>query len=525
MSAILLGADLFFKRGLFMIIFNKKEAYAADEHTINCLGISSEMLMENAGQAICHEILKFANPNDTISVFCGRGNNGGDGIVVARRLKNLNFNVNLVLLEDPSEYQNAALYHMNLYLKHGYDFVKYSSSVENIIQQSTIIVDAMFGIGFRGEISPEYSEVFYKINQSNAKIIAIDIPSGVSADGKVSKNAIRADLTLTISFPKVSAFLYPSKLNYGKILVVDAGIIYDKKSQTQIKQTWSRSDFFSTLSFPAPSANKASNKRALIVSGSDHMPGAAILCAKACFSAGIGLLKLATTQNVKSHITAHLPEATHTKCLEENGTLCDFEIPEKVDIIACGPGISRNFCARNVVKKAILSDLPIVLDADALYFLDSDLLKLLKARKSPSILTPHTGEMARLCGVEAGEIEKNRFEISRQKAIELNCFLVLKGPHTILSTPDGNQFVNQSGNQSLAKAGTGDVLTGIITAFVPSHQSVQQAISNAIYAHGRSADLLVEFEKDTRCVCATNVVENLSSVFKEAQKKDQTILK
>ena len=217
-----------------MTIFNKKEAYAADEHTINGLGIPSEMLMENAGQAICHEILKFAKPSDTISVFCGRGNNGGDGIVAARRLKNLNFNVNLVLLEDPSEYKNAALYHMNLYLKHGYDFVKYSSSVENIIQRSTIIVDAMFGIGFRGEISPEHCEVFHKINQSNAKIIAIDIPSGVSADGGVSKNAIRADLTLTISFPKISAFLYPSKLNYGKILVVDAGIVYDKKNQTQI---------------------------------------------------------------------------------------------------------------------------------------------------------------------------------------------------------------------------------------------------------------------------------------------------
>ena len=502
-----------------MIIFNKKEAYAADEHTINSLGIPSEMLMENAGQAICHKILEFVKPSDTISVFCGRGNNGGDGIVVARRLENLNFNVNLVLLADPSEYKNAALYHMNLYLKHGYDFVKYSSSVDNIIQQSTIIIDAMFGIGFRGEISPEYDQIFYKINQSNAKIIAIDIPSGVSADGEVSKNAIRADWTLTISFPKISAFLYPSKLNYGKLTVVDAAIIYDKKEKTQLKQTWGKSDFFSTLASPAPNANKGTNKSALVISGSDQMPGAAILCAKACFSAGIGLLKLATTQNVKNHIIAHLPEATYTKCFEEKGTLCDFELPEKVDIIACGPGISRNFCARDVVKKTILSDLPIVLDADALYFLDSQLIKLLKKRKSPSILTPHAGEMARLCGVKSDEIEQNRFEISKQKAMELNCFLVLKGPNTILSTPDGNQFVNQSGNQSLAKAGTGDVLTGIITAFVASHGHIQQAISNAIYAHGRSADLLVESKKDTRCVLATSVIENLSSVFKEEQKK------
>lgn len=494
--------------------------YDADKYTMNSLGVSSEILMENAGQAIVHKMLKILKPTDNITIFCGYGNNGGDGIVIARRLKNLKFNVNLVLISNPSQYKGPSLYHLNLYKKHGYTFYTYDKITNQIIDQSTIIVDAIFGIGFKCKSNSICYKLIEDINKSNAKIISVDIPSGVSANGDMITNAIKANYTFTISFPKVSAFLYPCKINYGKISVVDAGIVFDHKSKNTLKQTWNQENFEKTLPAIKPNSHKGTYGKALIIGGSKYMPGAPILCAKACFASGIGLITLAIPQFAQNHAINHLPESTYTSCIEKDKYISDFEIPDKTSIIACGPGLSRNHIVRSVVKKTILSDVPIVLDADALYFLDDELICLIQSRSKPTILTPHTGEMARMCNCSVAEIETNKFQISKQKAIEWKCFLVLKGPHTILSTPDGDQYVNTSGNEGLSKGGSGDVLTGIISAFIPCHENIQQAISNAIFVHGRSADLLEQSRKNTRNITPTDIINNLNNVFKEVVNKN-----
>ena len=503
-----------------MVIFSKEEMYDADKYTINSLGVSSEILMENAGQAIVHKMLKILKPTDNITIFCGYGNNGGDGIVIARRLKNLKFNVNLILISDPSQYKGPSLYHLNLYQNHGYDFDTYDKSTNQIIDKSTIIVDAIFGIGFKCKSNSSCYKLIEDINKSNAKIISVDIPSGVSANGDMITNAIKANYTFTISFPKVSAFLYPSKINYGKICVVDAGIVFNRTSKSTLKQTWSQENFEKTLSARKPNSHKGTYGKALIIGGSKYMPGAPILCAKACFSSGIGLITLAIPKFAQSYSVNHLPESTYTSCLEKDDYIYDFEMPNKTSVIACGPGLSRNHVVRNVVKKTILSNVPIILDADALYFLDNELIDLIKLRNKPTILTPHTGEMAKICNCSTEEIETNRFQISKQKAMEWNCFLVLKGPHTILSTPNGDQYVNISGNDGLSKGGSGDVLTGIITAFIPCHKNIQQAISNAIFAHGRSSDLLTKSRKTTRNITPKDIINNLNNVFKEVVNKN-----
>lgn len=502
-----------------MVIFSKEEMYDADKYTINSLGVSSEILMENAGQAIVHKMLKILKPTDNITIFCGYGNNGGDGIVIARRLKNLNFNVNLILMSTPSKYKGPSLYHLNLYMNHGYSFNVYDKSTNKTIDKSTIIVDAIFGIGFKCKANSSYYKLIEDINKSNAKIISVDIPSGVSANGDMITNAIKANYTFTISFPKESAFLYPSKINYGKICVVDAGIVFNRTSKNTLKQTWSQENFKKTLAARKSDSHKGSYGKALIIGGSKYMPGAPILCAKACFYSGIGLITLAIPKFAQNYSINHLPESTYTYCLEKDDYMYDFEIPKKTSVIACGPGLSRNNIVRTVVKKTILSNVPIVLDADALYFLDNELIDLIKLRSNPTILTPHTGEMARICSCSTEEIEANRFQISKQKAMEWNCFLVLKGPHTILSTPNGDQYVNISGNDGLSKGGSGDVLTGIITAFIPCHDNIHQAISNAIFAHGRSADLLIKFKKTTRNITSTDIINNLNNVFKEVVNK------
>ncbi len=503
-----------------MVIFSKEEMYNADKYTIDSLGVSSEILMENAGQAITHKILKILKPTDTITIFCGHGNNGGDGIVIARRLKNLNFNVNLVIIPNPPTYQGPSLYHLNLYKNHGYSFFSYDKSTNQLIDKSTVIVDAIFGIGFRCKSNSIYYQLISDINKSNAKIISIDIPSGVSADGDMIENPIKANYTFTVSFPKISAFLYPSKINYGKISVVDAGIIFDHKTKTTLKQTWNEENFKSTVPIRQPNSHKGTHGKALIIGGSRYMPSAPILSAKACILSGIGLIVLGIPEFAKSYAINHLLEATYTSCLEKDGYIYDFQIPDKTSIIACGPGLSRKTITKNVVKKVILSNVPIVLDADALYFLDDELINLIKLRNQPTVLTPHTGEMARLCKCSTTKIEKNRFQISKQKAIEWNCFLVLKGPNTILSTPEGNQYVNTSGNEGLAKGGTGDALTGIITAFIPCHANIQHAISNAIFTHGLSADLLTKSTKTSRSITSTDLINNLNNVFKEMVNKN-----
>lgn len=511
---------VFYKEGDVLIIFSKEEMYDADKYTINFLGVSSEILMENAGQAIVHQMLKLLKPTDNITIFSGYGNNGGDGIVIARRLKNLKFNVNLVLISSPSQYKGPSLYHLNLYKSHGYDFYIYDKITNQIIDKSTIIIDAIFGIGFKCKSNSMCYKLIEDINKSNAKIISVDIPSGVCANGDMIANAIKANHTFTISFPKLSAFLYPSKINYGKISVVDAGIVFNNTLKEALKQTWNKENFEKTLPPRKPNSHKGTYGKALIVGGSKYMPGAPILCAKACFTSGIGLLTLAVPKFAQNYSINHLPESTYTRCLEKDNYIYDFEIPDKTSVIACGPGLSRNHIVRNVVKKTILSNVPIILDADALYFLDDELIYLIKSRSKPTILTPHTGEMAKMCNCSVAEIETNRFQISKQKAIEWNCFLVLKGPHTILSTPEGNQYVNISGNDGLSKGGSGDVLTGIITAFITCHKNIQQAISNAIFTHGRSADLLLKSKKTTRDITPTDIINNLNNVFKEVVNKN-----
>lgn len=503
-----------------MIILSKEEMYDADKYTINSLGVSSEILMENAGQAIVHKMLKILKPTDNITIFCGCGNNGGDGIVIARRLKNLNFNVNLILMSEPYQYKGPSLYHLNLYINHGYKFYVYDKINNQIIDKSTIIIDAIFGIGFKCKSNSSCYKLIDDINKSNAKIISVDIPSGVSANGDMIANAIKANYTFTISFPKVSAFLYPSKINYGKICVVDAGIVFNHKLKNTLKQTWNQESFAKTLPPRKPNSHKGTYGKVLIVGGSKYMPGAPILCAKACFNSGIGLMTLAIPKFAQNYSVNHLPESTYTSCLEEDNYIHDFKIPNKTSVIACGPGLSRNRIVRNVVKKTILSDVPIVLDADALYFLDDEMINLIKSRNKPTILTPHTAEMARMCNCSAEEIESNRFQISKQKAMEWSCFLVLKGPHTILSTPNGDQYVNTSGNDGLSKGGSGDVLTGIIAAFIPYHENIQQAISNAIFTHGRSADFLAKSSKTPRDITPTDIINNLNNVFKEVVNKN-----
>lgn len=496
-----------------MEICSQSEMYAADQYTINTLGVPSEMLMENAAQGIVTAFLPYLKKGDNILVFAGRGNNGGDGIAIARRLRLLGFSVKLLLIPKPEELSGAAAFHFSLYQKNGFDIEDLTDS-DSLILKADWIVDALFGIGAHGELPPPEQQLIARANESNASILSVDIPSGVSANGAIASTSINADITAMIAYPKQSAYQYPAASHYGKKLVIDIGIC--KQRNSSHCKTWDSQDFYRTFPKRLSDAHKGSYQKALIVGGSGEMPGAPILAATGCYHAGIGLLQLAIPQTARTAATVRIPEATYLTCEERNGCLISCNIPNEIDLIACGPGLSRNPAVVPLIRSLLQANRPLVLDADALYF-----LPLFRSewnhRSSPTILTPHPGEMARLCGISVKEVEQNRFTLSKAMAKEWGCYLVLKGPYTIVTTPDGQQFVNQSGNCGLSKGGSGDLLTGIITAFLGSHQTVQEAVSNAVYLHGAAADRLIQKGRNPHEIAPTELVSTFADLFSQQE--------
>lgn len=496
-----------------MEILSKKEMYAADQYTIDTLGVPSEMLMENAAQAIVTTILPRLQPKHRILILVGKGNNGGDGIAIARRLRLLGFSAKLLLLSPLEKLSGAAAFHLKLYQNHGFP-LESMEDCDSLISEADWIVDAMFGIGVKGELPPTEQSLISKVNQSPAHVLSVDIPSGVSANGAVSSHSVYADVTVTIAFPKQSAYQYPAASHYGQLLVVDIGI--PQPHRTARCRTWGAEEFMGTLPKRQSDAHKGTYQKALIVGGSQDMPGAPILAALGCYHTGIGLLQLAIPKEAKPSAAARLPEATYLTCVEQQGCLVSCPIPDDIDLIACGPGLSRNPAVAPLVRSLLQSDCPLVLDADALYFLPlfpSDWI----GRTSPTILTPHPGEMARLCGCTVTEIESNRFSISQKMAREWGCYLVLKGPYTIVTTPTGDQFVNQSGNSALSKGGSGDLLTGMITGFLSDHHTIQQAVSNAVYAHGAAADFSLREGRNPREIVPTELIKTFDRLFSPAK--------
>ena len=501
----------FYFRGVFMYILTKEQMYKSDRFTIDDIGIKEEILMENAGQQMTDKIVELVEKKDRIGVFCGNNNNAGDGFVVARKLKSLGYFVEIVFLGDEKKLKGAALLNFSICKNIGVTFLNFSENLN-----FDFVIDAMFGIGFKGEFSYPYNFAAKKINDMDSFVVSLDIPSGVYADKNiVAKDAVMADLTLVVSFLKMSCFLYPSKKHYGKISIVDANIFLDEETLNVCAKTFGEEEFKKAYIKKDEDTNKRKEGKILFVGGSDGMPGSIKMSAMAAFESGAGLIEVATTKEVKRSFYSNFPEATYTKTEEEMGCLKNFEIDKDIDVLVCGPGLCRNSFSRDVVLKAISSDLILILDADALYFLDDSLLNLIKNREKPTILTPHEGEMARLCRLPYEEIKNNRFFLSKEKAASLGVYLVLKGPNTILSTPFSKQYVNISGNQGLSKGGSGDVLSGIIASFLArsKQKNIQKAISTAIYLHGKSADILLKKGENENTITPTKLIKNLKFTF------------
>jgi ADP-dependent NAD(P)H-hydrate dehydratase / NAD(P)H-hydrate epimerase len=485
-----------------MKILNGKEMREADRLTIEEYGLPGAVLMETAGLRSAEFILTCLKHKSSIVVIAGPGNNGGDGFVIARLLKKAGLNVTVWSNAKQGSYRGDAAINEKYYLKQGY-LVKHLVSqaeldqLKHELQGTDLIVDALLGTGVDREITGFTAEVIQAVNMASAPVLSIDIPSGVNADtGELHGCAVKADWTVTFACPKLGLMFYPGAGQAGEIIIADINIpenLMQKANVELLTAPLIRSYFT-----PRPGdAHKGSLGRALVVAGSPGMTGAAVLTAEAALKGGAGLVYLAAPESICPTLEAKLVEVIVIPLPEGSSGIISSaavnQITEKAhdcDVLALGPGLDTGEMTAELIYKLVqLSPVPLVLDAGALAAISSDLSMLRAARHLP-VLTPHPGEMARLAGISTKQVQSRRLEIALKNAGLWNCHVILKGPNTIIANPKGQAAINPTGNVSLATAGSGDLLTGLIASFIAQGMPSENAARSGTFMHGLAGDLL-----------------------------------
>ncbi|MEI3613407.1 NAD(P)H-hydrate dehydratase [Pseudogracilibacillus sp. SO30301A] len=438
-------------------------------------GFSLFTLMENAGRGLAEKIKPLIKTDDRMIILCGKGNNGGDGIVIARYLLQEGFNVTLTFpLGMPKT--ESAKEHLHYFKEQ-----KFKIDSWNRNEQFDVIIDAILGIGTTLPLRENVREVISWSNSKAALRISVDVPTGVqSDDGETDDIAFLADYTFALHGVKPSAFLLPSSTYYGKLDAVSIGL----KQNSNVHIT-SRKRVVETMPKRDPDAHKGTFGTSLLLAGSDEMPGSALLAAIGAIRCGTGKLLIGTTKFAASVIATVVPEATYLfNGLER---VARGEFPGKITAVGIGPGINDEELVRKALDHLVEVEAPLVVDAGALLKREDHWVA-----KSPLIFTPHPGEFSRLTGYSVKEIQANRLEVAIKFAKKHNVILVLKGNYTVIAFPDGEIFINPTGNSGLAKGGSGDVLTGMIVSMLNTHKSIKDAVINAVYIHGLCAEKWAE---------------------------------
>ncbi|WP_028785204.1 bifunctional ADP-dependent NAD(P)H-hydrate dehydratase/NAD(P)H-hydrate epimerase [Thalassobacillus devorans] len=501
-----------------MYIVTAKEMYDWDRKSIEEAGMDGKLLMENAGRAVAGQVEKQVRSGQHMIVLIGAGNNGGDGFVIARTLLNKGYAVKAWQLVPDEKIRGDALAHKQLYLGAGYELNHFTGVNELFreLDQADVIIDAMLGIGVEGKLKSPFDQVVAYVNQTQAFKIAVDIPTGLPADeGVTDFDGLQADFTCIIAAPKMSLFLQHTAPYYGEWEVVEIGLPPLKLNKPS-QSLWESHKAIASLPKRSPFSHKGTHGKGLLIGGSCLMPGSIALSARAALRSGAGLAAVATPGSAWPSVSSHIPEATAISAKEADGMLAerldmDFS---GYDGIALGMGMGRSEASGEIVRQVIEeADVPVLIDADGLYHLRA-MLEVLKNRNQPAILTPHPGEMAGLLGITVPELLARPFEKSRRFACIHGVYLVLKGPATIITTPDGTQVVETSGNAGLAKGGSGDVLSGILLALIMQSESISEALCNGCFLHGKTAELLTAEEHSQSDLLATDLIEGLSQSFR-----------
>jgi NAD(P)H-hydrate epimerase len=488
-----------------------------DSTAIHGLGIPGGHLMERAGLAVAEEILERFDPEEAV-VFAGKGNNGGDGFVVARELFNAGVEVTVFVLAAPAEYTGDAALNLHVLEQLGVDVLPAANDdgelhegVEALTEMADVVVDAIFGTGFTGAAKGPAALAIELINEAPGAVVSVDIASGVGADaGAVHGPAVLADVTVALHAAKVGHFITPGGAFSGEVVVAPIGIppLCDHDTDTWLLTE----EGMAELVVPKSALDhKRSVGTVLVVGGSRGMTGAAHLAAMAALRAGAGLVHAALPQGAGGEkpflevITVEVPGDDGQYSADAREAL--FAQAEGLKAVAVGPGLGRTDGAELVVGELLTLDRPLLLDADGLYAL-GDRPELLAQREQPTVLTPHEGELGRLLGRPADEIADQRLVCAMAAAQRSGATVLLKGEATIVADPSGRAYVVPTGNPGLATPGTGDVLSGAIVAQLATGLSATEAACLGADLHGLAADLAAE-QVGTEGMVASDVIESL----------------
>lgn len=487
-------------------------------------GLSYLRMMENAGSAAAVAIRqKVPVQDNNIVVFCGSGNNGGDGFVVARRLRESGGNVIVVLTDGaPRTPQAGQMLEMLRRTDIAvFDIVEDGEQIARYLKTSDIVVDAIYGTGFHGELDEKHRAVAAIINLSVAAVFALDIPSGLSADEPdEAPGAVQADFTIAFACHKPAHLVSPYNERCGEVLAVEIGIPPEVMASVPASTFVIDEELvFSILAPKDPRSHKGDNGRLLNVAGSRQYTGAALLSTEAALRCGVGYVTLATIPQVYSDLAAAIPHAT-ALLLEEGecGTIAGTQAPllleqlGRYDAVAlgCGLGVGED-SAEIACRVAAAAPGRLVIDADGINNLAPH-MDILSERMGETLLTPHPAEMGRLCGLPTAEVQRARVRVAKQFAARYGCTVVLKGYQTLIATPLGRLYLNSTGNAGLAKAGSGDLLTGMAGAFLAQGCSAEQAAVCAVYLHGAAADRCAA-RLSQYAMLGRDILDDLAAIF------------
>lgn len=486
-----------------MKIVTAEEMKKLDRKATTDYAIPSLLLMENAARGLVDQIEKTIGPvaGKRVVVLAGRGNNGGDGIAAARHLRMRGASVTVYLLSPIEKVGGDAKTSLDIWMQTGGALQVVGSFRWNHLTQemaeSDLIIDALLGTGLSHPVEGDYAKAISLINRSGRPVVAVDIPSGISADtGEVLGVAVKADDTFTMALPKWGHFLQEGLEHRGRLGVVDIGFPPALIEAAKIPVDLIIPE--EPAGFPPPrprGAHKGTAGHLLVIAGSLGKKGAARMTSLAALRCGAGLVTVAlpksidpATAGLMEAMTLPLPETSEgTLSLAAEKML--LQAVQGKDAVAIGPGLSQNEETQRLIRTLIAEvSLPLVVDADGLNALAGD-LTVLKRRKVPVILTPHPGEMSRLIGKRTDLIQRERFTVAAHFAEQWGAIVVLKGAHTVVATPDGFVRVNNTGNPGMATAGTGDALTGMIAAWLAQGIDPVDAATWGVALHGAAGDL------------------------------------
>lgn len=493
-------------------------------------GITQDLLMENAGQAAYETIRdEVGIRGKRFLIFCGIGNNGGDGLVVARKIHSNGGQVQIYLIGDAAKFKGSAKLNWEIVQKIGLPVkrLKNSAMLKDAGHNCDAIVDAIFGTGLDREVDGVYRETIEWINNSGKPVFSLDIPSGVNGDnGRIMGMSVKANSTITFGLPKLGNLLYPGYEQGGKLSVTHISFPTELHTSKDLKIAVNK-----PLHLPPRrgDAHKGDCGKVLFIAGAANYYGAPYFAALSFLKAGGGLSYLATPETVAPFIAAQgheivfVPQkatAVGSIALVNMDRLLEFS--DMVDMVVLGPGLSLFEETQRLVRQlAAEINKPLLIDGDGLTAIAKD-LACIKHRQAPTILTPHIGEMSRLTGHSLEEFQERRIDILQEATQTLNSCIVLKGAHSLIGIADQNVFINLSGNAGMATAGSGDVLTGTIAAVFGLGQHIEEAVKTGVFLHGLAGDLAAQ-QSGQDGLLASDIMAALPFVLKKYRENYQQL--